>query len=71
VVPAVLNGPSGRTLKIPLSFLGRGKYRALLVRDRKDDSAALQVENATLGLGDSLTIELRAGGGFIARFTRE
>jgi alpha-glucosidase len=68
---AVMNGPSGRTIKVPLAFLGKGKYRALLLRDRTDEAAALRVEKATLGRGDSLTIAMREGGGFIARFRKE
>ena len=68
---AVLNGPSARTIAVPLSFLGRGDYRALLIRDRKDDPVSVQVENATLRSRDSLSIELNSGGGFIARFSRD
>lgn len=65
---AVLNGPSPRALRIPLDFLGPGAHAALLVRDRPGDSAAVNIENTTLRRGDSLTIDLAAGGGFIARF---
>jgi alpha-glucosidase len=64
----ILNGPAARTLELPLSFLGRGKRNALVVRDRLDDPAAVVVENAAFSPRDSLEIQLRAGGGFIARF---
>ena len=40
---AVLNGPEARTLRLPLSFLGAGNYRALMVRDREDDPAAVKI----------------------------
>jgi len=66
---AILNGPAAKTIKIPLSFLGEGEYRVLLVRDNKNDAAALEVENTTLKRNDSLTVEMSAGGGFIARFS--
>jgi alpha-glucosidase len=66
---AVLNGPSARTIKVPLSFLGSAEYRALLVRDHKDDPAAVRVEEAVARRGDALEIDMRDGGGFIARFT--
>lgn len=67
---AILNGPTARRIKIPLSFLGRGDYRAMMVRDHKDDSAAVQIDNTTARRGDSLEIELSNGGGFIARFSK-
>jgi alpha-glucosidase len=68
---AVANGPTARTLSVPLSFLGEGVYRASIVRDRKDDPASVQVEHATLGRSGSVAVELNNGGGFIARFARD
>jgi alpha-glucosidase len=67
---AVMNGPTAKTIKIPLAFLGAGKYQVTLARDQQDDAAAVKIENAAVGRGDSLTVELRAGGGFIARFAK-
>jgi alpha-glucosidase len=67
---AVLNGPSARTIQVPLSFLGRDELQARMIRDRKDDPASVQIENATVRRRDSLNIELSSGGGFIARFSR-
>jgi alpha-glucosidase len=66
---AVLNGPEARTLRIDLGFLGKGRYDALIVRDKSDDAAAVAVEHTGAVAGAPLTIELRAGGGFIARLT--
>jgi alpha-glucosidase len=68
---AVMNGSTARTVKIPLAFLGGGKYRATLARDRMDEAAALTIENIFVNRNDSLTIELRAGGGFIGRFANQ
>ncbi len=65
---AIMNGPDGRTVRTPLSFLGRGQYQAMLVRDRMEDAAALEIENRTAKRSDLIVIELRAGGGFIGRF---
>jgi alpha-glucosidase len=65
----IANGPTGRSVSVPLSFLGRGKHEALLVRDQPDDPAAVRIETAALRRTDSLAIDLRAGGGFIARFS--
>jgi alpha-glucosidase len=66
---AIMNGPNGKSVQIPLSFLGSGEYQAILVRDVPDNPAAVKLEKATAGKNESLAIELRAGGGFIGRFT--
>jgi len=66
---AIMNGAEARTLKIPLSFLGKGDYRAVLVRDNPDRSAAQTELSAPLREGSSLTVQLQAGGGFLARFS--
>jgi alpha-glucosidase len=66
---AIMNGSVAKTIKVPLAFLGGGKYQALLVRDRPDEAAAVKIENATLSRNDALTIEMRPGGGFIGRFS--
>jgi alpha-glucosidase len=67
---AVMNGPAARKVTIPLTFLGEGEYLALLIRDDKDNPAAVRLENTTLKRSAALAIELREGGGFIARFSR-
>jgi alpha-glucosidase len=66
----MINGPTARKLQVPLSFLGQGDYQAALIRDHKDDPAAVQLENTTARRGDLLAIELGNGGGFIARFSK-
>jgi alpha-glucosidase len=66
---AILNGPTARTLKVPLSFLGKTPYRAMLVRDRQETAAAVEIENSAMRRTDSLSIRLREGGGFIGRFS--
>jgi alpha-glucosidase len=65
----ILNGPSARSVTVPLSFLGRGTHSALLVRDNLDDPAAVKVASAKMASGDSVNVDLRPGGGFIARFS--
>jgi alpha-glucosidase len=67
----VLNGPSPRALRLDLSFLGPGRYRALLVRDRADDAAAVQLEEGERTRADRLDLPLREGGGFVARFVED
>jgi len=67
---AVMCGPQPRTLGVPLSFLGEGRYQAYFVRDGEADGI-VAVENSTLQRADSVTLQLRAGGGFLGRFSRK
>jgi alpha-glucosidase len=66
---AVMCGPQPKTINVPLSFVGDGKYKASFVRDG-DNDGTVTVENTAGKRTDSLTIKLRAGGGFVARFPR-
>jgi alpha-glucosidase len=66
---AAINGPTGRTVRVPLAFLGKGQRRAMIVNDHATDPAAVQVErDSPARASDALTLKLRPGGGFIARF---
>jgi len=67
---AVMCGPQPKETKVPLSFLGDGQYKASFVRDAENDDS-LTVENATSKRSDSLSIKLRAGGGFVGRFNQD
>jgi alpha-glucosidase len=67
----ILNALTGRELRVPLRFLSAGKYQATLVRDQMDDPAAVKIEDVSLGRSDVLTIRMRAGGGFVARFMHD
>jgi alpha-glucosidase len=64
----VMNGLAGRTIRVPLRFLAGKKCQATLVRDEMDNPAAVKIDNALMVRGESLTIRMRAGGGFVARF---
>ena len=68
---AVMCGPEARTIQVPLSFLGDGRYDASLVRDDKENDAAVVLEDRTVRPGNTLTIEMTNGGGFIARFSKQ
>ena len=67
---AVVCGSEGRTIDVPLSFLGEGEYTASLVRDDMENDAAVVLDDAMLERDDTLTIEMRDGGGFVGRFTK-
>jgi alpha-glucosidase len=65
----ILNGPAAKSINVPLSFLGRGKYDAWIVRDNMDDAGAEKIERTTIDAAQQLSIDMRIGGGFVARFT--
>ena len=66
---AVMCGPGAKTIQVPLSFLGAGQYRSTLVRDGAPDGSTVDVESLTQTQKDTLTLELRAGGGFLGQFS--
>jgi len=66
----IMNGLTGRTIQLPLRFLAPRRYRATLGRDQMAQPAAVEVENRVVTRADTLTIRMRAGGGFVARFER-
>lgn len=66
---AVMCGPQPKTIQVPLSFLGDGQFKAALVRDG-DSDVSVAVESGARTRSDTLTLNLRAGGGFVGRFQR-
>ncbi|TKJ32366.1 hypothetical protein CEE39_05555, partial [bacterium (candidate division B38) B3_B38] len=67
----IINGGKKRQYKLDLSFLGKGNYHAVFVRDRMDDPAAMIVEKDAVNHKQNLTIEMRSGGGFVAYLSKE
>jgi alpha-glucosidase len=67
---AAMCGPEPRMLQAPLTFLRDGEYQMASVRDGESD-ASVVVERTTKGRGDTLRVDLRAGGGFVARLVRQ
>ncbi len=59
-----------KTLAVPLDFLPIGNYQAMLVRDNQDNDAAVELEIRKVTRDETLTANLRSGGGFIGRFTK-
>jgi alpha-glucosidase len=67
---AILNAPEEqKTIEVPLTFLRRARSQAMLVKDNMNDPAAVEIENKVVSSKESLSITLRPGGGFIARFS--
>jgi alpha-glucosidase len=67
---AVMNGTDARTIRVPLSFLSAGRYQGTLVGDAAPDGSTVRVDTAVQTQTDTIALELRAGGGFLGRFTR-
>jgi alpha-glucosidase len=66
---AIMNGTTGRRVRVPLQFLGPGKYRATLIRDEQNP-AEIKMESATLERGGELDVDLQPGGGFVGRLRK-
>jgi alpha-glucosidase len=66
---AVMSAGPARTLEVPLSFLGEGDYHAVLVADNLEEDGAVTLTKQTARRDETLTIELRSGGGFLGRFS--
>ncbi|MGH9722039.1 MAG: glycoside hydrolase family 97 C-terminal domain-containing protein [Bryobacteraceae bacterium] len=67
---AVLNGSEARTIRVPLTFLPSGSYKALMARDSQEAAAAIKMDQANLRRAVAIRIELCPGGGFIARLSK-
>jgi alpha-glucosidase len=65
---AILNGPEARTLRLTPAFLPAGRHDTFTVSDVPENPAAVAVAHGTVSRTEALTIALRPGGGFIARF---
>jgi hypothetical protein len=57
-----------RELSLSLAFLGAGSYDATVISDGNSDTSFSE-SSASLSAADSLSVSLRARGGFVARFT--
>jgi alpha-glucosidase len=66
---AVMNGPSARSVQVPLTFLGAGDYTSVWVQDDSRDGSTVKVENTKLRSVDTIKLDLQPGGGFVARLT--
>ena len=77
---AVNNGPVARSVRIDLSFMGtapragappsRGEYyTATTIRDGADASS-VRVDHVSMRSNESISLDLRSGGGFVARFVK-
>jgi alpha-glucosidase len=66
----ILNGGAKRSYELELFFLDDGEYGATFVRDRMDSPTAMAVETGTAKRGQTVSVEISDGGGFVARFMK-
>jgi len=66
---AIMNGAAPQTISVKPVFLGSGTYQGLLVHDQMDEPAAVRIEKQKVNRTSTLPIQLRPGGGFVARFS--
>ena len=64
----IMNGPNARTVTLELNFLGKRRYHSMLVKDQPNDAAAVRIERTNGTRKAAIQIEMRDGGGFVARF---
>jgi alpha-glucosidase len=64
----VVNGASPRTFPISLDFLGNGSYQIAKLADSPERNDTIQAAKGAVTKNDTLSAELRAEGGFVARF---
>jgi alpha-glucosidase len=67
---AAMNGDSARTCKVDLSFLGHGKYHAVMLEDQQGKKDTVRIVSKKVKAKSTLVIQLDAGGGFVGRFVK-
>lgn len=60
----VINNEEGRAVDLPLTFLGKGDYRAEIIRDGKEP-AAITRESRKVTAGDLIPVQLAGAGGAV------
>lgn len=67
---SVINGLQPKNINIPLTFLGEGNYKTLILKDNPVNPADAIVSEGKAIKSDGISINLGSGGGFMARFIR-
>jgi alpha-glucosidase len=63
----IINNEQGRTVDLPLSFLGKGSYRAEIIQDGPA-AAAIARSTRTVKAGDALSLNVAGAGGAVMVF---
>jgi alpha-glucosidase len=65
---AVMNGTQAKKIRVPLSFLSKGKFEAFIVADDPQSAASVKLQNSSFLSTDTIDLDLIPGGGYIGRF---
>ena len=65
---AVMNGTQPKQINIPLLFLQKGSYNAVIAADDPSNTASVVMQRSAFVSSDVINLDLVAGGGYIARF---
>jgi alpha-glucosidase len=68
---AAANGTTARTVRVPMTFAGSGRFHVVAARDDAANPAAVKMDLASMTSNDVMVFDLRAGGGFAARLAPE
>ena len=66
----IINGADKRQYNLDLSFLDKGDYNAVFVRDKRNNPAEMRIEKKIVNRRQSLTVRMCSGGGFVAYLTK-
>ena len=66
----VVNGDSPRSLRVPLRFLSKQKYEALVIQDGQESPLAMIAKREPVTPESCLNFRLPIGGGAVARFMK-
>jgi alpha-glucosidase len=66
---SVMNGLQPGRINVPLAFLDTGTYDSLVLSDKSDNPATVDISSRESRQTDTLSVDLVAGGGYMVRFT--
>jgi alpha-glucosidase len=66
----IINGGKQKEYSFDLSFIGKGKYNVVTVKDVIGKPTEMNVENSTIDRTGNITVKMDAGGGFVAYFKK-
>ena len=66
---AVMNGTRSKQISIPLLFLKKGSYDAVIAADDPLNTASVIIQRSSVSSNEVINLDLEPGGGYIARFT--
>jgi len=68
---AILNGDKAKSIDVKLDFLSNGNWNMTSVEDVKDIQKKMELKQADISASQSISIQLNAEGGYVARFTKK